>query len=90
MNETKFTEGEWSFNYNGELCKITINGNVGMYMLQYYPRIPSNIYDWHLMASSPRLYEALDNLVAHALAGGVTMGDIEKAQDALAQARGEI
>lgn len=89
MTERKWTPGPWFVRYHrGETQLVMGDGNVQMCDMTYYPWVPENLADWHLIAAAPDMYEALSNL-------GNDSGKAMPAtawrlvQDALAKARGE-
>jgi hypothetical protein len=66
--------------------------------MTYYPWVPENDADWHLIAAAPDLYEALDDVLElennTSPFGGELQQDriertLEAARAALAKARGE-
>lgn len=61
MTESKFTPGPWIFGAKGDWT-ISSAAHSGSLMgnASYYPWVPENKADWHLIAAAPELYEALE------------------------------
>jgi hypothetical protein len=94
MTDPKFTPGPWEVKYkNGETQLLMSDGDIHMCNMHYYPWVPENDADWHLIAAAPDLYEALEAV----LSSIPDMGNyydgaedaFEQARTALAKARGD-
>jgi hypothetical protein len=60
--EKKFTPGKWEFGTCEGEWSINVDGDSLMCNTAYYPWNSDNIYDWHLIAASPLLLEALEDM----------------------------
>ena len=88
--DTKFTSGPWTFIIEDGDSHIMANSNSIMCDMQYYPWVPQNTYDWHLIAAAPDLYGALEYMLAVCPAiDDIGEEAIEEARQALAKARGK-
>lgn len=60
MTERKWTPGPWVVKFSHGDTAIYMDGECTMCDMTYYPWVPENINDWHLIAAAPDLYEALE------------------------------
>ena len=84
--ERKWTPGPWRVEYKYGDMAIIADGDSIMCDMTYYPLVPDNPNDWHLIAAAPDLYDALEKLI-NAL--DVSFDDDPNAYTALAKARGD-
>lgn len=94
MTDTKFTPGPWEVKYkNGETQLLMSDGDIHMCNMHYYPWVPENDADWHLIAAAPDLYEALERaeymLRQYGMRPEFYREVASEARAALAKARGE-
>lgn len=81
MTERKWTAGPWVVRYRGGETQLVMgDGDIHMCDMIYYPWVPENVADWHLIAAAP---EMADYIQVRADAGDV------EAQRIMAKARGE-
>lgn len=96
MSQTsKYTPGPWRVSYEHGTTQIrTANNESIMCDETYYPWVPKNDADWHLIAAAPDLLEALewalDAWDTHNRTGDPMQGDWESdAIAAIVKAKGE-
>ena len=93
MAEHKWTPGPWCVKYEGGDTKLVMgDGRIHMCDMCYYPWVPENDADWHLIAAAPDLYEALEDMVdvvEYFMGLGVPNKETSEARAALAKARGK-
>lgn len=95
MSEAKHTLGPWRVSYERGTTKIRTADNESIMCDEtYYPWVPENDADWHLIAAAPDLLEALewalDAWDTHNRTGDPMQGDWESdAIAAIAKAKGE-
>lgn len=87
-----YTKGPWTFEKKENWHIRDAEGNSMMCDEQYYPWVPSNEADWHVMAAAPELLEALKAIVpayddARAQQHGHDL--LEQARAAIAKAEGK-
>ncbi len=94
MKETKHTPGPWRFNKQkvGWRAISDARGYSLMGDEEYYPWVPSDEADWHLIAAAPDLLAALRDMV-NTLTDGPDESDIARvfnvSRAAIAKATGE-
>jgi hypothetical protein len=98
MKETKHTPGPWKFNKQkvGWRAISDARGYSLMGDEEYYPWVPSDEADWHLIAAAPELLAACIGALAEIEAAGQAEGVIfgedpaicEKLRAAIAKATG--
>ena len=59
-SKTKFTPGPWRVSYERNVMTINAADKSLMGDETYYPWVPDNDADWHLIAAAPDLYAALE------------------------------
>lgn len=97
MTERKWTAGPWEVRYSGGETQLTMgDGKIHMCDMTYYPWVPENLADWHLIAAAPDLYEALseckswiEKMHPEGSFAPKINAIMEKYDTALAKARGE-
>jgi hypothetical protein len=92
-NETKWTPGPWQFRFFFRMIRAVRNHQTTLGMM-LQPDDTRDVYDAHLIAAAPELYEALVNIVANVTSPdnahyGADEEYIDAALAALAKARGE-
>lgn len=85
MTQSEHTKGPWEFRKD-DCWTIFADGSSIMGDIQYYPWVPDNEADWHLIAAAPQLLAALRMIVQ--LNPELPMGCIEDAEAAIAKATG--
>ena len=96
MKERNWTPGPWVVKFSHGDTAIYMDGECTMCDMTYYPWVPENINDWHLIAAAPDLYEALE-LMRHEYRTALRISGVDErtsktmatANAALAKARGE-
>lgn len=87
MSEAKHTPGPWRVSYERGTTQIrTANNESIMCDETYYPWVPKNDADWHLIAAAPDLLEALEGVVRVA---DRDTTEFNAARAAIAKAKGE-
>lgn len=105
MSEAKHTPGPWRVSYERGTTQILTADNESIMCDEtYYPWVPKNDADWHLIAAAPDLLEALAPLDdaardraadapewqdADTVSIVVTIGDLRKALAVIAKAKGD-
>lgn len=75
MSGRKWTPGPWFVRYiGGETQLVMGDGDVHMSDMHYYPWVPENNADWHLIAAAPDLFEALEACAVLADENGMVNG----------------
>ena len=98
MTEQKWTQGPWVVKYSNGTIQLQTPYEVTMCDETYYPWVPYNYADWHLIAAAPDLYDALEVLLSHVETSEDVGNEVwiethhkhvDAAFKALAKARGE-
>lgn len=90
MNETEFSKSPWTReSSNGSDKILSADGEVIMCDMQYYPYVTNIEANWFLIESAPDLYSALEELLKARWTCSVDWAATDKANAALAKARGE-
>lgn len=85
----KFTEGEWAIKFEGGDTHLMAGDKILMCDTTYYPWNSENIADWHLMAASKDMYEALEKLylaVNHKYPKDMLVEALSEAREAMIKA----
>lgn len=91
MTEPKFTPGPWRVSYERGTTQIrTADSGSIMCDETYYPWVPENDADWHLISAAPEMYQALENLLIAIGMGWDLDGVVDVAKSALAKAEGGV
>ena len=84
---TEHSKGPWCVTYERGDTHIKSADNESLMCDEtYYPWVPVNMADWHLMASAPELLEVLQIAVSAAGPGDFWVSDARKA---IAKAKGK-
>ena len=88
---TEFTKGEWrTVDSTGQSMGVWVGDSVCITEINYNfwdPKYQAELKaNANLIAAAPDMYEFIDSLIGHGLVYG---GDIDKAMELLAKARGE-
>ena len=98
MTDKKWTPGPWYVEYKHGTTRLIADRIVTMCDETYYPWVPDNDADWHLIAAAPDLYDALEVLLSHVETSEDVGNEVwiethhkhvDAALKALAKARGE-
>ena len=94
MSEAKHTPGPWRVSYESGTTRIRTADNESIMCNEtYYPWVPHNDADWHLIAAAPDLLDALErclNFIANTESEmGETLPCGDQARTAITKAKGD-